>query len=322
MIHDIEDCLRSSEEKQQKRLKRLHVLFTLNGYSQDYIDTRIKQLNLQTQRNTCDEYSVAFLQTFCEKGMRFNNHIVRIDNVDPFANIKKYICNLLTNKINNPSVYHQTTCVSQHIWYNLQMDRLLAPYCEKKQILFVQKGSMAQRCVLLQNFPNNKSLIDSAFGCGGDNDCIVLIDPTLKNFNKIHTIIKKKILKLMMKLDLKLELADTGYIDELDTNFIASDHPHIITQRCNKNLGYAKYISNSNSIYVSYNDCLEFFDDQCRKAHFTLLRYKYGMKVYNKIFGGELLDIAIPYSDDVKSANTFYMYKTQQWTTFITLVAE
>lgn len=329
MIHDLEDCLASSSEKIQKRLDRFKLLLQLYyGYTDDQIQ---KHVNIFYTDNIPIDYppDINSMITYCmTRSLPLHDKIYDNSKKDLNIEIRKYICGILTSIINNDQLYKQTSCAAQYIWYKIKCDTRLEKLVANKQILFVQKGSMAQRCVLMDQFYNtssdvNKKKINTSFGCGGDNDCIIIIDPSLKNYATIHGIVKKIVLQEMLKNVLpfmtSLPLPTYGNVSKLETTFSSTKHPHIIIKLIFNNYNYIHYKRNTSPVYVSYNDSLNFYDNLQRKVHFTLIRYKYAMKIYKKILYAELLDIAIPYNDDARAAHDFCLYRSGKWITTINI---
>lgn len=245
--------------------------------------------------------------------------------------VKKAIEAELTTMLNHDLyLYKITSVVAYGLWKEICLHDKFKDLCEDKKIIFVSKGSVVQRLSLIDSYGTKYAdLIDSNFKLGGDNDCSILIDPTLENFHSLHS-------DLMIFIRSKMNL----YVDDLNMDSIVTERAQTINElivndmvlhtKSTKRESFTIKREDKNNllqtgrrkhgVFVSCNDTLEFNDTVGRKMHFALVRYKkaFEVSVYRnsrakKRVGAELLDISIPYNDDANLCEHFHHYASGQY---------
>ena len=334
VLYDLTDCVTTVNTKVSKRLKRLRaVCLCLNMDPETYIS----QLVIAKEKGI--DIPIANVLEYLNRAPSKNETgIIELPTSEEYdESVKKYIEAMLTAKLNSDlSLYYETCEVAHKIVNRIRHHLLFGPLFDDKRIIFVHKGGIAQRISLLDKFPKYKSEIESAFNLGGDNDCNIIIDPQLPDYDSVRSQLVKYVHTQMLDLVESFsegkvrEKAETVTSIEISIPSVGGTTEYILnipvesTKRNNFRL-YSEGIGthyldidvDKNSVHVSSNDTLKFTDEIGRTCHFTLLRYKKGFKVGNRILGAELLDISIPYRDETKAYESFHHYYSGQWINFV-----
>jgi len=199
---------------------------------------------------------------------------------------------------------------------------IFEPLFKEKKIIIVHKGSIAQRLVLLHHFPRHKQSIDQYFKYGGDNDCAVLVDPNLEQYDQIRSFLVSYIVSFMVEKvgsfscgDVETRAKEITSITignlTLPVKPVSWNHFKI---HSDGDVTFMDTAITKDSVFVSNNNALTFKDDAGRTTHFTLLRYKKAFQVGKAIVSAKLLDIAIPHKDDLKYLHDFHYYRSGMYT--------
>jgi hypothetical protein len=317
ILHDLTECVTTSRTKVAKRLIRLKVVCYLAGI--DY-ESYIKLHKIQEED---------FLDITAEEILALTNVLQDITYDRVVLNgvlndaPKKAIEAALTSAINKDlHVYFVMCNLTCKLVKRLQRHTVFGPLYSSRDLIFLHKGGIAQRISLLHSFPQHAKEIKKAFGLGGDNDCTVILNPSLPQYDQVRTLLVGFIQHFMEE---HLYQVSCGTIDTRaklvkSISVAGLTLPVSKCERQSYNIrldGVTSIMDSSVSrtgVFMSVNDTLEFNDEIGRTAHFTLLRYKKSFNVGSNTFGAELLDITIPYPNDVKSASDWYHYKSGNYT--------
>ncbi len=323
IIHDLEDCIVSSDLKVAKRVARLRAVLTMQGINPD---AYMSLLNIANERSMIVEDSTVldFIDSESDPSVSrvvFNND----DKLDD--TVKKVIESELTSKINRDLAIYKVTCnLMRRIWKRIERHSIFAPLCKDKRILLVHKGGIAQRLALLKAFPQHYDLINANFKLGGDNDVNIFIDPQLEDYDRVRNLLVDYVHHTMIDFVSVLSCGTiltrakevtSIHVGGLDLPVENCDRNHFAI-RPDGEVSYMDIDVVRNGVFTSFNDSLKFKDDIGRTSHFTLLRYKKAFRVGKRVFGAELLDIAIPHKDESKAGpEAFRKYRNGMWLTTI-----
>jgi len=344
---DLLDCITSSGYKIPKRMARLEALLMMQpGATAEFVKHRLGRIVHPVPVSTqVDPESV---HEFLNAGSLMNDHDATFQDKIEFGaaqnavhdNVKKAIEAALTEKMNNDknlTTYKITSGIFRKICKGIQRHSVFAKYCASKQILFIQKGSVAQRLSLLSEFkePYQVELINKHFALGGDNDCTILIDHNLPNCMDLHKALSEYLHVKMLEYVAGLSNGNIQRIAQgvkkinvsgVELEVEPCMRQHFSIKRANAETDEPEVNAvmdlsvERNGIFFSENDTLKFTDEVGRICNFTLFRYKKAFKVRvpstpgYKILGAELLDISMPKPDSDKSRNSFHLYKSGQYT--------
>lgn len=326
ILADLTDCVTTTTSKVQKRLNRLRVVCDAMKMDPDMY---ISQLKIAEEKNmtVSDEEILDFINKPALLDEKYHFELSK-DGVDD--TVKKTIEAELTNRLNNNAdlaIYKITCGLMARIWKRISRHSILGPLVAQRDIILVHKGGIAQRLVLLNKFPHMKEQIEQYFGLGGDNDCNILMNPQIFDYDAIREILIEFVHSNMISLvgvlscgtvDVRAHQIKDIHVGGLDIPVESSKRNHF-TIKPTANSSYLDINVMRHGVFISYNDDLSFKDEIGRNVHFTLLRYKKAFLVGNRILGAEMLDISIPHKDEDKAVGHFHHYFTGQWITDIAL---
>lgn len=325
ILYDIEDCITTSDQKVAKRLARLRAVLTMCEYNPDYY---ISQLKICEERSmqVADGDILKFVSHAIEESstrVEFRNDEVKDDT------IKKVIEAELTSRLNRTIGLYKITCnLMARIWKRIQRHSIFGSLCKAQQILLVHKGGIAQRLVLLEEFPEHKDLIEQNFKLGGDNDVNIIINPILNQYDEIRSLLVDYVHHCLIEfagtfscgtVATRAKEITSIRVGGLDLPVQSCERNHF-TIRPDGDVSYLDTDIMKEGVFTSYNDSLKFEDAIGRTSHFTLLRIKKAFRVGKRILGAELLDIAVPHRDESKmNIEAFHKYQSGMWIKHITI---
>ncbi len=319
ILHDLTDCVTTCDMKVAKRLNRLKVVCHAMGIDYDqYISRHI----LVEERNMTigDDEVLAYLQRPPAANQEFEIEL-KMEGYDD--TIKKVIEAELTSRLNSDlTLYCITAGIASRIFKRVARHSIFAPLVRDRSIIFVHKGGIAQRLVLLESYPKHRQEIETYFGYGGDNDCNILVDPELEDYHPIRSLLVQYVYQQMMALvgafscgttDVRAKHIESIQIGNLEIPVTPTMRQHFKINPVSESCPLLNLSVMKCGVYTSYNDSLEFRDEISRLCHFTLLRYKKAFQVGNRVLGAELLDISIPHRDEDKAVEHFNHYRDGSW---------
>lgn len=328
ILQDYLYTIASSSAKVTKRIHRMSFICNLTGTD---INTLLSQIKIPVEKShsiTLDQLREFFSES--HKIIPGKREIKDIEPVDP---VKREIEELLTKRLNmDDNIYNITCKYTSELVRQLKNHRIFGPLMTNKSIIFLHKGSMAHKRILTHFYPEKKSEIEELFGNGGDNDCIIMIDPKLPTFDRIRHMIIEYVHQFLLE---NVPYISTGIVNSYanSINSIELGGETLQVSPCERNhftikkengKFYRYTDKNHDKVYVSRNDTLNFIDEADNPAVFALLRYKKAFKVYYKgvykIIGAEILDISIPDKEEYPIVAHYDEYKIpDKWTTTITV---
>jgi hypothetical protein len=230
--------------------------------------------------------------------------------------IRKAISGELTKALNCDDTVYDLTCVYVvRLIRELFKDLTLGPLLLTREIVFVLKGSMAQKRVFCQLYPQYAEQIMATFGFGGDNDCGFLINPDMDDFDKIHELLRDQVryfvevnkFNLALESELNIAMANVTSIKvggvRLEVE-AAATMDFQVSERDGMALQHTDEFYGANTVYCTVSDP-KFNDDGGNLARFNLCRAKACFKVTLpgvgwSYVGAEILDIATPYQNEAR----------------------
>lgn len=328
ILHDLTDCVTTVNTKVTKRLKRLRVACLCLDIDPD---TYISNLMVAKEKGIdiplCD-----IIQYLNRPPAKHEGGLFELENQDYDDSVKKTVEAQLTAELNSDLDLYMETCkIANKIVVRIIHHSIFGPLFNDKRIIFIHKGGIAQRISLLSKFPQYSDQIKEAFNLGGDNDCNIIVDPQLGDYEEVRSLLVSYVNHCMIEF---VDAFSKGIVEtkarnisNIEIKTIDGDLDIVIESVSRNNfklykngdVSYLEIDVVKNTVYTSYNDTLSFKDDIGRLCHFTLLRYKKGFKVGNRTVGAELLDIAIPHRDESKAHENFHHYYSGQWIHFVTI---
>jgi hypothetical protein len=329
ILHDLADCITTTNTKIAKRLARLKVTCKCMG-----IDYEKYVSHLVVQKENITNISPELLSEYLLfPASEFSSNIDRVILGDGRRDesIKKTIEAILTASINSDTLLYADTCVLSNVFVQRVIQHsIFGPLFDDKRIIFVYKGGIAQRLSLLASFPEYSSEIKEAFGYGGDNDCTFIVDPQLPNYTYVRTLLVDFVYHCMLEYATRFSKGIVKEKSESITSIEIPGIPPIPVEAINRE-NFRLYKEQGNNVleidtftekdvvYTTSNDTLKFNDEIGRICSFTLLRYKKAFKVGNRIIGAELLDVSIPHRDESKASENYHHYYSGQWIKYINI---
>ncbi len=209
----------------------------------------------------------------------------------------------------------------------------------------VHKGSVAQRIVLLEAFPQHRALIDQYFGYGGDNDIAIMIDPTLDHYTqqqvqrRINGIVQKFLEESSKKLSVTTTATRANEVKHITIGSIymdvaPSERQSFKITTINGIVEKEPILSMSKSLVFVTSNSLNFKDGLGRNSHFDLLRLRVAFMTtpdhntvdtdrlyagYGRRCASELLDVSICGYEDDKTIQHYEHYASGGWTSHYSL---
>lgn len=333
VYHDYQYLLLCSGQKQEKRLRRFRFICSLLSYNPDqFLDTVTLPQPTAGVGVKADDVT-SFFENGDADEVHYEPMLLNSQDTDVDLEIKRAICAELTNGVNRTDDVYNITCgyVSRLLKF-LKKNPILAKLFDEKEVIFVLKGSMAQKRVFKAAYPNRVVDIEAAFGNGGDNDCNVLINPRRPDFAAIHRMVVEGVHTFLLQEVPRISIGSVNsFAKAIDSITVAGVQLKV---RAHQRQGFHLSADGSGAtwcnlqvtrhpVYVSRNDTLDFKDELGNRAKFTLLRLKYAFEVSlhgkGKIFGGEVLDIAVPDQNEYRIGLEFAQYQSGKWTTELDL---
>lgn len=323
IIVDLQECVLTGPTKVAKRLARLRMLYDCVGREMPELDVPVEQVTDVTHEQ---------LFGLLESKVSAHSGEVALPGTARDETCKRMIEAALTSALNhNLDVY---TAMLEHTSAIIDLIRyhpFLGPYFAAGDIKFLHKGGIATRIVLLREFPHRREEICEKFALGGDNDCTIIINPALDNFDEVHARVVTVVHVYMSSHVDEAASAAERAAEVADEVVLLGMHFGIRpSHRGNfkiRNNGTAKFREpGEKSVYYTYNDALDF--NNCGvHSHFTLMRWKHAFEFdltigapfaeTSRPFGAEMLDISVSHRDDYKASMHFhdvpyYLYVTPE----------
>jgi len=320
IFYDLEDCITSSHQKVSKRLARLRVVCELLNIDADAYLSSIKKCKEQFDTITMED-----IISLMSNPVPSKVGISKLEGEWKDDSVKKYVEEKLTAKLNSDMVlYHITCMIMCRLFESMKRDSLLGPHIKEKNIILVHKGGIAQRLVLSAVYSEHRKRIEQAFGLGGDNDCNIIINPTLEGYQTIHDAVAEFVWTFLRK---NVEPFSKGVVKRYMTQVASIDvngevfhvSPSVRNHfRIDKGeVDTLEVFPECGNVYLTRNNTPDFYDDVNRRCKFTLIRMKAAFNVaygcLERLLGAEILDVSIPHQDEVKMSPYFYLYQSGQW---------
>jgi hypothetical protein len=330
ILHDYAWVLQAAAVKREKRLARARLACIALSSDPDafFASLRLPAVGAEEPLTAQD------LAVFFDCGDRsvepsYETTTFTPANADKEIALAREINGELTKGLNRTSVMYKVTC--GYLWQlleGLKKHCVLGPLYKSKEILFLLKGSMAQKRVLGAARPDLAVAIEEAFGSGGDNDCVFLINPARADFEATHATLASFVNRFLLAA---LPRLSAGSINHTARQISAI---HVLGERLEVaptsrqsfrvhreagGLVYAPVTAARYNVYMSWNDALDFVNEQGGACQFTLLRIKHAFDVRHgtgiRAFGAEVLDVAIPRRGDALLQRNFEHYRDDGWVT-------
>lgn len=332
IIIDLLDCVLSSRQKVQKRWNRLLVVLDILQIPTAPLAAAINISDRLANEETTTLPAKTIIKWLKKpRTVPQGTHILAGENDD---SVKKVVEAALTSAFNDrPDLgpYNVATKLMKMIWYAVSTHPRLEKLVNARDILLIFKGGIAQRLMLTAVFPEHTKTIHKAFGLGGDNDCGILINPELPNYNTVRDLVISVVRKEMLirsqfiqnnpvLLDAANDVVKISPADGITLGVFPSTRKHFAISRDEDKNAKVQYFPLESAFYSSENPL--YFMDKCepkpRTCAFMLIRakwsceisYECAQKTYFVPAAAELLDIAISDKDDGKlTAEHFHKYK-------------
>lgn len=181
-------------------------------------------------------------------------------------------------------LYKITCGIVHRLFCRMKRHAIFRSLIENKQIILVHKGGIAQRLVLLSQYPQHRAIIEEAFGLGGDNDCNLFIDPHLENYEYIHHQVVEYVWHFLLdNVDgfscgsVNKYAHECTSIEVLGQQFpvMCADRNHFSIEGPSDDCDtdHMGVRANKQSVFTTRNDTLKFEDEVQRLCKFSLLRY-------------------------------------------------
>jgi hypothetical protein len=320
-LHDYERVLQTIVAKREKRLVRTGVTCLALYMTPDIF---IKNLILPSTEATFTPTPRDLADFFVE-----DLHPTEYPDAAKALALNREVNGELTKALNSTSLVYQLSChIIARLLDQLEKHPILGPLYKSKEILFLLKGSMAQKRVLKALRPDLAGMIENAFGSGGDNDCMFMINPARADFGKIHALLTNFTNQVLLRALPQLSAGQINIPAQQISaiQVLGSTLPVTASTRQSFHM-YLKdgrqmrtnTSSEKANVYVSWNDTLDFKDECGNACQFSLIRIKYAFDVQHctgtRTFGAEVLDIAISQRGDYQLQNDFEHYRDDGWIT-------
>lgn len=315
IFKDLYDCIETGPTKIAKRQERLKLLCAFLNYPfpEQFVETipHVAEVNQVIIAKELREF-------ISHIGDTSNQRIITLKGVQDEKH-KKFVDAELTKLINiDHRIYTESTQCFCELEAAIKTHPKFAQLYSEKKIIPHLKGSVAARLVLQEKYPQFSTEIQKLFAPGGDNDTNILIDPSLENFDEVHSslcefvqeFLQHKAAQLNIQ-SLVLEKAKT--IESITLHCSENEDVHLPISASERNnfhilfnAGQQQLVKDDNRgiIHCTRNSTLKFLDHIGRQQHFELIRLKVAYETLTgKPFAAEFLDVAIPYRDDEKSRN-------------------
>jgi hypothetical protein len=329
ILHDYEYLLRCTGQKQEKRLARYRFICGLMGYNPDQFLDTVALPPATAGAAIAPEAVKDFFRGPASEEVYYGLRALRGSDDPARTEIKRAICAELTKAVNsNDTVYLVSCGYASRLQVFLRKNPVLAALFESRDALFLLKGSMAQKRVLAAAYPDRRADVEAAFGTGGDNDCTLLINPYLPGFAGIHAMACDAIHTWMLNNAPRIGNGSVthtaGPVRQIEVGGVTLEARACTRQNfhiCADAQGVAVLNAHveRERVYVSRNATIDFDDELQNRAKFELIRFKQAFEVslggQTRVFGGEILDIAVPWWAEYRLLAEFEQYKRGKWVT-------
>lgn len=294
LVKDLEWLVENCSLKVSKRLKRLEILYEILGQDTSKINHMkiLKEKKIEYNKPDIDEFLANTGDTF--------RKTIKLPTIAKDDYVKKLFESELTSMLNqNLRVYELSYKIFSRLVNKLKRHNIFGKLIAQRKLIYVLKGSVAARLVLLAKFPQQKKKIDEAFKLGGDNDCAIILDPDLENYDELHTQLSDLIYKFMLDIS---GCSSHGIIlqEAKKIKSVKIDDQCYDVKECEKHSFYINdgklenIFWHNKKIIVSRNDNIEFYGDNGVDFYnFGLIRLKKAFTILGKKVSAEILDIAI-----------------------------
>src|ERR1700758_4251515 len=273
ILHDLTERVTISGVKLAKCLGRLRTVCVILGINPDIYIGQLRLARAVTTNVTDDE----LFEYLNQETEEIYDRVILGENYDD--RVKKALEAELTTKLNSDLTIYKIICnYTCRLIKRLANHSILGPLYKSRDIIFVHKGGIAQRLSLIQAFPEHRDLIEQSFKLGGDNDCSVMINPNLEQYDEVRDLLIDWIYHYMIENASRFAIGSVANkaknvksitINGTEFTVAPSLHQnfHIINEN---NVSQIIYTVNRNSVFISRNDNLSFRDETGRPVCFTL----------------------------------------------------
>ena len=324
---DLCECIVGNKDKRIKRYGRLEYVCKVFSLDFSVYEKKIKDLGIQIVDPAAIKLDV---RKFIETPMAFpsNGQVIAFDDSDSSAPEKKVVDAALTAHIaQDLRLYFVTHQYLQAIQKYLRKDPFIDSLCNSGDVIMYYKGSMAHRLGLslhLQRGVDTEIIkeLNKWYPCTGDNDFEIKVNPKLEKFDEIRDKIGHMLRMFMKHEEARTLLEKSIFGSDEIINIIGKSlviegkhyQPLLTTQRdfiidySPRGTPYLTY-GEEQKIYTTINKTLCFpAEDGENLCAFDLYRYKMPFvlmdvdtgKVFDRVFGAEVIDISIPHKIDYK----------------------
>lgn len=353
IIIDLLDCVLTSNQKVQKRWNRLLVVLGILEVPIEPLATAINITELLANEVTVPLPAEKIID-WIKKPRVYSDASVQALSGTNDDSAKKAVEAALTSAFNARSdlgPYNVASKLMLKIWHAVASHPRLASLVEERDILLIFKGGIAQRLMLTAVFPDHTEAIHKAFGLGGDNDCGIMINPSLPDYDNVrrlvisvvHTqtiILSQFALGESTLLDAANDVVEITPTEGLKLSVVPAARKHFAINPTDSTI---RYFPCESELYSSSNE-LDFLDGgkqqpvvcsskpKPRVCDFKLIRIKRAFEViytqdtqtgpvtYYAPASAELLDIAISGKRDGKLCYDHFL-KYKNWS-FMTLLKQ
>lgn len=318
-IKNIEEDLRAliefSNIKVSKRVARLKTLYKIIGLNPEDVESFPTAKELKA-----DSVDIGELNGFLNAPAPSFQKSIQLEKDQTIKLMKQTLEALLTAKLNsNLKIYEVSYNIFVRLLKRIENDHRFGPLFLQKKLIPVCKGGIAARLVLLAKYPNFAADIEKSFGLGGDNDCMLLLDPTLENFEDIHQSLTVFVQEFLFQIagpfaqGIVKQQADKIKSISVDDTVIdvSSCERHAFTI-VDGNMMH-QHEDQFKGIFTTRNDTLDFNNTDGSRCKFSLIRLKKAFKIGQKVLGAEILDISIPHNLDNHHRDNFARYQSGEF---------
>ncbi len=317
ILDDLTSLIQNIDVKVTKRINRLKVIYLAMGKNPNDVDL----LPHLTDSNNIDFSETTVLDFINIPTDEYVDTVYLQNNIKDDT-LKKTIESLLTAGLNsNLKIYEVSYNLIIRLLKKIENDSRFGPLLLQKKLIPIFKGGLASRLVLLAHYPQYADEIKDMFGFGGDNDCSFMLDPELPNFDTIHL----QLIELCHNYLLNISGITSYGIIEQQANKLKSINvngikiPVKISEKNSFSIiesGVLKAdYTHRKKVFVSRNDTLDYQGLNGSRGKFALVRLKQAFVVGNRVFGAEILDIAIPHKLDDNFVSHYQHFKDGSYIT-------
>jgi hypothetical protein len=327
ILHDLKYLLKATAAKQDKRIKRFRLVARLLGEDPDAYLAQAALAPPQDgegiTRADLDAYFARKADEPCYEPVALRAKITPKE-----LEIARALSAELTKQLNATDHVYNVSCgYVARLLKRLRKNPILGALFATGDMIFLLKGSMAQRRVLAAAYPAHAAEIEAVFGRGGDNDCNLLINPALPNFDKVHAMASDVIYTFLLEAAGRLSCGTVATaaraVREIEVAGVRlAVRPHVRQSfhisKGTADVSYLDFQVTRSAVYASRNDTLDFADELQNRACFGLNRLKYAMEVTHpnggrRLAGAEIWDVANPLQPEYRLKIEYEQYSSGRW---------